>query len=593
MPSELPFEVYEYDFDHFASILAEKCEVHLDVVLGKDHVSFFEEYFSEMEAATILVENHYVDHDYLDDYAAYYAKCFQPYGRFCHRLHIFKTPFLSDQFSSFLAGEIGSALSEKTLQDSYLGFIVLKPLPETFIGRTCLATYDSDSGRRSFPTTRRYDTHLFGTSLFIDSVAFQEQDKIVAACATSALWSVFQSTGKLFHHSIPSPVEITRAATFSNDVTRSFPNSGLNLEQMATAIRMVSLEPFVVEVRRPHVLKATAYAYLRGHVPLLLSVDLVDTGQQMFPELVLEATNTESLSVMSLETEASEISATHPPTEHLEQQNDIPTESQPDSNPDLEPETRNRALRFPVGTSMDSHAVALAGFSLGETQPICYGEKALLLKAMRINKLYAHDDGIGPFARMEFNDDGFLNTSWRGDASGKTGTVVAAPDCVLVPLYNKIRIPLDVVIDAVSPFDDIIEDLRSQGTLEFSTRLEWDIFLTSSVELKTELRGDDDISGDYRSLLLLTKMPRFIWRAVAEVEGKKVVQFLFDATDIEQGKFFLMAIEHDVLLAGVLRELSNELSEQFRRNRAGRIAEWYFSRNAEEVQRNNGDLTDS
>ena len=35
----------------------------------------------------------------------------------------------------------------------------------------------------------------------------------MAACATSALWSLFQKTAKIFQHSIPSPVEITKIDT--------------------------------------------------------------------------------------------------------------------------------------------------------------------------------------------------------------------------------------------------------------------------------------------------------------------------------------------------------------------------------------------
>ena len=35
-------------------------------------------------------------------------------------------------------------MSTETLQKNYLGFIVVKPLPSTVVGRTCLKTYDDD-----------------------------------------------------------------------------------------------------------------------------------------------------------------------------------------------------------------------------------------------------------------------------------------------------------------------------------------------------------------------------------------------------------------------------------------------------------------
>src|SRR5262249_17736969 len=98
------------------------------------------------------------------------------------------------------------------------------PLPRTIVGRTCLKTYPHDS-RRDFPITRDYEANLFGMPLRVESLAFQEQDSVAAACATSALWSAFHGTGKQFQHPIPSPVEISKAATAHLPLdTRTFPN---------------------------------------------------------------------------------------------------------------------------------------------------------------------------------------------------------------------------------------------------------------------------------------------------------------------------------------------------------------------------------
>jgi len=76
----------------------------------------------------------------------------------------------------------------KQLDSNYLGFMVLKPLPQTIVGRTCFKTYPDDGNRRHFPTLHKYSSNLFGLPLTVNSLAYQEQDKVVAACATSALW---------------------------------------------------------------------------------------------------------------------------------------------------------------------------------------------------------------------------------------------------------------------------------------------------------------------------------------------------------------------------------------------------------------------
>ena len=239
-----PYEVYPYTIQTLESLLADKASADPSIVASKIHRTYFEEYFSFIGARTILAENYYIDHDYLDDYSEYYVRCFAPYRRTCVRLHFFDVPFTSVDFANLLTGE-ESALAHDILRESYLGFVVVKPLPASFVGRTCLRTYPTENTGRSFPIPREYEANLFGFKLAVTTLAFQEQDSVAAACATSALWAAFQGTGKLFQHTIPSPIQITKAATTLNSTnTRTLPNQGLTIEQMATAIRSLSLEPF-------------------------------------------------------------------------------------------------------------------------------------------------------------------------------------------------------------------------------------------------------------------------------------------------------------------------------------------------------------
>ena len=80
----------------------------------------------------------------------------------------------------------------------YLGFMVIKPLPGSPIGRTVLRTFERDAprgGRREFTAIRRYTVSLAGLSLSVRGLAFQQQDQGVSACATTALWSALQRNG--------------------------------------------------------------------------------------------------------------------------------------------------------------------------------------------------------------------------------------------------------------------------------------------------------------------------------------------------------------------------------------------------------------
>jgi hypothetical protein len=517
-----PFEVFEYHIDKLSEILAEKSGGSLKDINKKLHRHYFENYFDGIGARTIIVENDYIDRDFLDDYAEYYVKCFKRYRRKCTRLHFFRTSLSSEDLDALLSSGPDDFLESK-FQEAYLGFIVVKPLPQTVIGRTCLTAYPSDGGRRNFPILRPYKANLFGLSLQIDSLAFQEQDMVVAACATSALWSVFHGTGMLFQHPIPSPVKITKAATDNFPIEdRAIPSHGLNYAQMANVIRSVGLEAIIVDVSKHYILKSTLYAYLKGSIPLIMGINLYDvTGKK-------------------------------------------------------------------VGF-MGKHAVAITGYNLGLSEAEPFPNTGFLLRASRIDKIYVHDDQVGPFARMKFDgkkvvlDQGkeasTISTSWRGDnGKGAVGSARAVAECVLIPIYHKLRITFETIHDSVLFFDLFFEQLREKGFLpSLAQRLEWEIYLTTINELKKDLFNSKALNGSYRKNTLTENMPRFIWRATAHNQDSPVLDLLFDATDIEQGNFFLRAIEHDLLIAMILRIVAKEeaVVKNFEESPANRILEWF------------------
>lgn len=227
------------------------------------------------------------------------------------------------------------------------------------------------------------------------------------------------------------------------------------------------------------------------------------------------------------------------------------------------------------GTGFDhlgKHAIAVTGFSLSDTPPIPYGPTNFLLRASRIDRLYGHDDGVGPFARMLLSTlleytaeeaDGKIKaegtpalcTSWR-DSRRQIGGVYAVPNTLLIPLYHKIRIPFRSALTTVIDLDNLVEWLRQLNLVPLSQRLIWDIYLTTVNEFKEEFAHSATVPAQYRREVLLQAMPRFIWQATAESDGVKVLDLLFDATDIEQGSFFVRAVEYDVNLAYLLRSLA-------------------------------------
>lgn len=369
-------------------------------------------------------------------------------------------------------------------------------MPETIIGRTCLTIYEDDP-KRKYPITRKYNANLFGINLTVNkTIAFQEQDSVVSACATSALWSAFQGTGILFQHKIPSPVQITAVSDgiFSSDRNRTFPNSNLKPEMMAKAIRHVGLEPYSKNILFQHEdLMHLLYAYLKCGIPVILGMHLFDTTKSYDED----------------------------------------------------------GYENPV-----KHAVAITGFKLGKDKPT-ENSTGLLTTASRIDKIYVHDDQVGPFARMTIDEETIpfrkidneiryaisFSTS-HPNSKGALTHVKAVPDLIMIPHYHKIRIPYEQIELAINIFGLIMEDMLPQlpkhSRKKINLKFEWDIYLTTVNTYKSDLFKSKIKTNFYDTLI--RGLPHYIWRASACVRGKPVIDFLFDATDIEQGSFFIQPI---------------------------------------------------
>ena len=243
----------------------------------KSHLKYFQDYLHELGCKKIVVEDPYVDGDYLDDYSAYYVKCFKKYKRKCKRVHFLSKEFNENELKAFLLNNDNTTINKDILQQNYLGFIVIRPLPDAIIGRTAIKTYPSEGGKRNFPCTREYNVGLLGLELTVVSLAFQEQDTVLAACATTALWSALHKTTQLFDSKLLTPSKITASAShhflFGN---RAFPSHGLNMFQLCQAIKEVGLEPEFRDYDQIVDFAGFINGYLSYGIPVILGLALQD-----------------------------------------------------------------------------------------------------------------------------------------------------------------------------------------------------------------------------------------------------------------------------------------------------------------------------
>jgi len=244
----------------------------------KNQVDYIFQYLSDLKAETVLLESDYVDKDYLDDYAKFYVRRFNSLGHKCARLHFFKDQWEHFQIEECLADGASDAQLQK-LKGDYLGFIVVKPLPKTVIGRSCLKLYDKLN--RNFGSKvalkRTYSVSLFGIELSVDSIAFQEQDKVTSACAATSIWCALHALQWRMVRQIPSCSEITtNAINFIPGSSNGFPSRQLTNKQILRALDVERLRHHSHRLHesRPNEAMALIECYIRSGLPLILGVEV-------------------------------------------------------------------------------------------------------------------------------------------------------------------------------------------------------------------------------------------------------------------------------------------------------------------------------
>jgi hypothetical protein len=253
-------------------------------------VDYLRGYLADLGAATIVEEQSYFDRDYLSEFAAFYGVSASGYSNLCRRLHFFSAPITRSDLESAAGGD---AARLQALQHHYLGFIVLRPIPQAPLGRTVLKWYvdQEPATPRVTNPSRRYVCNIAGLQLSVDGLAWQQQDTGVGACATIGLWTMLHSSAFDDHHAIPTTAEITRSAHEKASLgARVFPSTGLSIFQVAEAIKAWDLSPLVIEGDlnksgseigfTKDRFAATCAAFIRSGYPVLLLGTLRTAGSQ-------------------------------------------------------------------------------------------------------------------------------------------------------------------------------------------------------------------------------------------------------------------------------------------------------------------------
>lgn len=447
------------------------------------HIEYLANYLSYydntgFQTKTIIVEHEYMSLSFLKDYANYYTLGYHKIPKYCKRVHFFGEKFDRTEFLNFIT----STKSKRDLFKKYYGNVVIKPLPNSLIGPSLIKSYEKTKNRE-FPALREYNVNLFGKSTKINTLMFQEQDRAISACATVALWMCFNKISDLFSTNLPAPSDITRSAGLTDKIGRSFPTTGLEVKQIISAIDHLDEEivsevftgsnKFLAGINRTFISKKIIYPWkLKRYIYAYLRLEI----PPLIGYTIAELNGNHLVTITGYRKEK----------ETIELKNTFPQ----------------------IGTGIKC-------------------------EADRIQRLFSHDDQLGPFSKIGFGiSDGFdkyIKVNWRGQSRFD----LAVTTQFIVPISNFIRITYIQIEEIIDNFQDLLREVIRE---EYE-KIIWDIFIIKSNKYKEELILKHDVNID-NSSTLYNSLPQYIWVAKCGLTfeddyNTKVFVFdlIFDATD--------------------------------------------------------------
>jgi len=224
-----------------------------------------------LKTSTVIVQQDVQDPDFLAEHEVFYSKWTYKVPRFCQRLHLFKYPPESDDPLDVID-------QMALLEDSYLGFITLRPISVSPQAATILKPIDNN---HCFILSKdQFKVNLAGRGFVVIGTPFMQQDNAVGACAQASIWMALRTLRRKEGATAFSPAQITNAATRFFVRGRTLPNrEGLVVEQITEALRTSGYAPHLIPLKELNQkadadvinkTKQSLYPYIESGIPVLL-----------------------------------------------------------------------------------------------------------------------------------------------------------------------------------------------------------------------------------------------------------------------------------------------------------------------------------
>lgn len=219
---------------------------------------------------TFVIEAPYIDKVYRDSYYTYFSSKLGKYKRDCIRL-------------SFFAGEVTEEMFRDSaavtdLKKQYLGFIILRPLSPTIVGRSVVSPRAvNQSGLLIASTT--FDATVSSIKMEVSGFPHSSQDTETMTCAETSIWALMEFFG--YKYAEYKPVLPSKITQVLKDLSseRQVPSRGLNIQQMSFALKEFGFGTRVYEAKEfgdefPRLFST----YIESGIPIIVAVDNRENG---------------------------------------------------------------------------------------------------------------------------------------------------------------------------------------------------------------------------------------------------------------------------------------------------------------------------
>jgi hypothetical protein len=227
-PEQLLFELLK----HFEHAWGEKDTVENKQILGNFKSTHIDRLTN---CKSVLIQSPYVDKVYRDSYYHYFASKHAAYNKNAIRISFFNIELSEADFTT--------SLNLEKIENSYLGFIILRPTFPQIVGRSTINPIAINEDILS--CTAMVNATAGGIKLKAKGFPHSSQDSESISCAETTLWSLFEYYSSKYQEYRPIlPSDIIRVLAKSSSV-RQLPSSGLDITKMAFAIKEFGFAPML------------------------------------------------------------------------------------------------------------------------------------------------------------------------------------------------------------------------------------------------------------------------------------------------------------------------------------------------------------